>query len=196
MQCTLQSVNSCVSIIEKLQNIGDFFFCFVPSIKDSGRLEKNVRKLEYMSEVFDTPTTKYWTQVFRGQFSDRSSRPQNVRANFRLFFDSCHVFPPKVFKWETDMDMENTVFENYLEMSHQKWGHKGFARVTKEDLDHFQKITWHLLLKVCKARKCKNFAVFCLFRIFNFDSIIDIFSPQRALNSLLKSFWVTQFHFT
>ena len=58
MQCTLQSVNSCVSIIEKLQNIGDFF-CFVPSIKDSGRLEKNVRKLEYMSEVFDTPTTKY-----------------------------------------------------------------------------------------------------------------------------------------
>ena len=115
-----------------------FFFCFVPSIKDSGRLEKNVRKLEYMSEVFDTPTTKYWTQVFRGQFSDRSSRPQNVKANFRLFFDSCHVFPPKVFKWETDMDMKNTVFENYLEMSHQKWGHKGFARVTKEDLDHFQ----------------------------------------------------------
>ena len=123
MQCTLQSVNSCVSIIEKLQNIGDFFFCFVPSIKDSGRLEKNVRKQEYMSEVFDTPTTKYWTQVFRGQFSDRSSRPQNVKANFRLFFDSCHVFPPKVFKWETDMDMENTVFENYLQMSHQKWGH-------------------------------------------------------------------------
>ena len=72
-----------------------FFFCFVPSIKDSGRLEKNVRKLEYMSEVFDTPTTKYWTQVFRGQFSDRSSRPQNVKANFRLFFDSCHVFPLK-----------------------------------------------------------------------------------------------------
>mgnify|MGYP007025439398 CR=1 FL=1 len=62
MQCTLQSVNSCVSVIEKVQNIGDFF-CLVLSIKDSGKrkAKKECKTQEYMSEVFDTnpPTTKY-----------------------------------------------------------------------------------------------------------------------------------------